>query len=76
MVQTGQSSLDRLLAVDGHPLNAKEQQGERERSGTLLYIAREKSRDVMHLLTDTENTKHVLIWKVDRDHRSVRPAGA
>jgi hypothetical protein len=44
VVQTGQGSLDRLVAVDGHPLNAKEQQGERERIENLVRNPAEQQR--------------------------------
>src|SRR5437870_6956429 len=36
VVQTGQGSLDRLVAVDGHPLNDHEQQQEKKRIEALV----------------------------------------
>jgi hypothetical protein len=44
VVQTGQGSLDRLVAIDGRPLNAKEQQDERERIGNLVRNTAEQQR--------------------------------
>lgn len=44
VVQTGQGSLGRLVAVDGQPLNAKEQQDERERIGNLVRNPAEQQR--------------------------------
>ncbi len=44
VVQTGQVSLDRLVAVDGQPLNAKEEQDERERIGNLVRNPAEQHR--------------------------------
>jgi hypothetical protein len=44
VVQTGQGSLDRLVAVDGQPLNAKEEQDERERIGNLVRNPAEQHR--------------------------------
>ena len=44
VVQTRQGSLDRLVAVDGQPLNAKEQQDERERIGNLVRNPAEQQR--------------------------------
>lgn len=44
VVQTGQGSLDRLVAVDGQPLNAKGQQDERERIGNLIRNPAEQQR--------------------------------
>jgi hypothetical protein len=44
VVQTGQGSLDRLVAVDGQPLNAKEQQDESERIGNLIRNPAEQQR--------------------------------
>lgn len=44
VVQTGQGSLDRLVAVDGQPLNANEQKDERERIGNLVRNPEEQQR--------------------------------
>lgn len=44
VVQTSQGSLDRLVAVDGQPLNAKEQQDERERIENLVRNPAEQQR--------------------------------
>lgn len=44
VVQTRQGSLDQLVAVDGQPLNAKEQQEERERIGNLVRNPAEQQR--------------------------------
>jgi len=44
VVQTGQGSLDRLVAVDGQPLNAKEEQDERARIGNLVRNPAEQQR--------------------------------
>ncbi len=44
VVQTGQGSLERLVAIDGRPLNAKEQQDERERIGNLVRNSAEQQR--------------------------------
>ena len=44
VVQTRQGSLDRLVAVDGQELNAKQQQDERERIGNLVRNPAEQQR--------------------------------
>jgi hypothetical protein len=44
VVQTGQGSLDRLVAVDGQPLNAKQQEGEWERIENLVRKPAEQQR--------------------------------
>jgi hypothetical protein len=44
VVQTRQGSLDRLVAVDGQALNAKEQQDERQRIGNLVRNPAEQQR--------------------------------
>ena len=44
VVQTGLGSLDRLVAVDGQPLNAKEQKDESERIGNLVLNPAEQQR--------------------------------
>lgn len=44
VVQTGQGSLDRLVAIDGQPLNANEQKDERERIGNLIRNPEEQQR--------------------------------
>ena len=44
VVQTGQGSLERLLAVNGHPLNAKEEEDERQRIENLVRNAAEQQR--------------------------------
>ena len=44
VVQTRQGSLDQLGAVDGQPLNAKEQRDERERIGNLVRNPAEQQR--------------------------------
>jgi hypothetical protein len=44
VVQTEQGSLDRLIAVDGHPLDANEQQKERERIENLVRHPSEQQR--------------------------------
>ena len=44
VVQTRQGSLDQLVAVDGQPLNAKEQRDERERIGNLVRNPAEQQR--------------------------------
>jgi hypothetical protein len=44
VVETGQGSLDRLVAVDGHPLTANEQQKETERIENLVKNPAEQQR--------------------------------
>ena len=44
VVQTGQGSLERLVAIDGRPLNANEQQDERDRIGNLVRNSAEQQR--------------------------------
>ena len=44
IVQMGQGSLERLVAIDGRPLNAKEQQDEKERIGNLVRNPAEQQR--------------------------------
>jgi hypothetical protein len=44
VVQTGQGSLDRLVAVDGQPLNAKEQEDEGERIEKLVRNPAEQQK--------------------------------
>jgi hypothetical protein len=44
VVETGQGSLDRLVAVDGHPLTANEQQKETERIEKLVRNPAEQQR--------------------------------
>jgi hypothetical protein len=44
VVQTGLGSLDRLVAVDGQPLNAEEQKDERERIGNLIRNPAEQQK--------------------------------
>jgi hypothetical protein len=44
VVQTGQGSLDRLVEVDGHPLNAQEQQQEKKRIEDLARDPGEQQR--------------------------------
>jgi hypothetical protein len=57
VVQTGQGSLDRLVAVDGHPLNAREQQDERERIKNLIRNAAEQQRLEQTKKKDAEQCK-------------------
>ena len=44
VVQTGQGSLDRLVAVNGRPLNANDEQDERARIGNLVRNPAEQQR--------------------------------
>jgi hypothetical protein len=44
VAQTRQGSLDRLVAIDGRPLNTKEEQDERERIGNLIRNSAEQQR--------------------------------
>jgi hypothetical protein len=57
VVQTGQGSLDRLVAVDGHPLNAGEQQDERERIKNLIRNPAEQQRLEQTKKKDAEQCK-------------------
>jgi hypothetical protein len=57
VVQTAQGSLDRLVAVDGQPLNAKEQQDERERIGNLVRNPAEQQRLDQTKKKDAEQCK-------------------
>jgi hypothetical protein len=57
VVQTGQGSLDQLLAVDGQPLNAREQQDERERIGNLVRNPAEQQRLEQAKRKDEEQCK-------------------
>lgn len=57
VVQTRQGSLDRLVAVDGQPLNAKDQQDERERIGNLVRNPAEQQRLEQAKKKDAEQCK-------------------
>jgi hypothetical protein len=57
VVQTGEGSLDRLVAVDGHALNAKEQQDERERIENLVRNPAEQQRLEQTKRKDAEQCK-------------------
>ena len=57
VVQTGQGSLDRLVAVDGQPLNAEEQKDERERIGNLVRNPAEQQRLEQTKKKDAEQCK-------------------
>jgi len=54
VVQTGQGSLELLVAIEGRPLNAKEQQDERERIGNLVRNSAEQQRLEQTKRKDTE----------------------
>jgi len=54
VVQTGQGSLELLVAIEGRPLNAKEQQDERERIGNLVRNSAEQQRLKQTKRKDTE----------------------
>jgi hypothetical protein len=57
VIQTGHGSLDRLVAVDGQPLNAKEQQDEQERIGNLVRNTAEQQRIEQMRKKDAEQCK-------------------
>jgi hypothetical protein len=57
VVQTGQGSLDRLVAVDGQPLTAKEQQDEKERIGNLVRNPAEQQKLEQTRKKDAEQCK-------------------
>lgn len=57
VVQTSLGSLDRLVAVDGQPLNAKEQQDEMERIGNLVRNPAEQERLEQTKKKDAEQCK-------------------
>jgi len=57
VVQTGLGSLDRLVAVEGQPLNAKEQKDESERIGNLLLNPVEQQRLEQTKKKDAEQCK-------------------
>lgn len=57
VVQTGQGSLDRLVAVDGQPLTAKEQQDEKERIGNLVRNPAEQQKLEQTRKRDAEQCK-------------------
>jgi hypothetical protein len=56
-VETGQGSLDRLVAVDGQPLTAKEQQDEKERIGNLVRNPAEQQNLEQTRKKDAEQCK-------------------
>ena len=58
IVQTRQGSLERLVAIDGRPLNAKEEQEERERIENLVRNSAEQQRlEQTKKRKDTEQCK-------------------
>jgi hypothetical protein len=57
VVQTGQGSLDRLVALDGQPLTAKEQQDEKERIGNLVRNPAEQQKLEQTRKKDAEQCK-------------------
>jgi len=57
VVQTGQGSLHRLVAVDGQPLSAKEQQEEKERIGNLVRNPAEQQKLEQTRKKDAEQCK-------------------
>jgi len=57
VIQTGHGSLDRLVAVDGQPLNVKEQQDERERIASLARNPVEQQRVEQTKKKDAEQCK-------------------
>ena len=57
VVQTGQGSLERLVAIDGQPLNAKEQQEERDRIENLVRNSAEQQRLEQTKRKDREQCK-------------------
>lgn len=57
VVQTGQGSLDRLVANDGHPLNAKEQQDEMARIENLVRNPAEQQKLEQTKRKDAEQCK-------------------
>jgi hypothetical protein len=57
VVQTGLGSLDRLVAVEGQPLNAKEQKDESERIGNLVLNPAEQQRLEQTKKKDAEQCK-------------------
>jgi len=57
VVQTGQGSLDRLVAVEGQPLTAKEQQDEKERIGNLVRNPAEQQKLEQTRKKDAEQCK-------------------
>jgi hypothetical protein len=57
VVQTGQGSLDRLVALDGQPLTAKEQQDETERIGNLVRNPAEQQKLEQTRKKDAEQCK-------------------
>src|SRR6266852_1331032 len=57
VVQTGLGSLDRLVAVNGQPLNAEEQKDERERIGNLVRNPAEQQRLEQTKKKDAEQCK-------------------
>jgi len=57
VVQTGLGSLDRLVAVDGQPLNAEEQKDERERIGNLIRNPAEQQKLEQTKKKDAEQCK-------------------
>jgi hypothetical protein len=57
VIQIGQGSLDRLVAVDGQPLTPKEQQDEKERIGNLVRNPAEQLRLEQTRKKDAEQYK-------------------
>jgi hypothetical protein len=57
VVQTGQGSLDRLVALDGHPLNGYEQQQEKKRIEDLVRNPKELQRLEQSKRKDAEQCK-------------------
>lgn len=57
VVQTAHGSLDRLVSVDGHPLNAKEQQDEIQRIESLVRNTAEQDRLAQTNRKDSEQCR-------------------
>ena len=57
VVQTGQGTLDRLVAIDGHPLNEKEERAEIERIENLVRNPAEQQRMEQTKKRDGEQCK-------------------
>ena len=73
VVQTGQGSLDRLIAVDGHWLNAKDQENERQRIANLVRNPAEQQKLEQAKRKDAEQCK--AFFKMIPDALTFRYAG-
>src|SRR5215471_14022436 len=74
VIQTGQGSVDQLVALDGHPLNAKQEQNERQRIENLIRNPAEQQRLEQTKRKDAEQCKS--FFKMIPDALSFSYAGS